>query len=76
MPLRSCHNAPGGHSLALIDKPANALDQRGEKTIPVIAALDLKEHREVPAVRERLTRVEALVDARRKKRDDSGTAAS
>lgn len=57
--------------MALVDKPANALDARGEKVIPVIDAADLEEQLKVPAVRERLVRVEALVEARRKARESA-----
>jgi len=52
--------------LALVDKPADALDTRREKSVPLIFASELKEHRETPAVQARLARVAALVDARRR----------
>jgi hypothetical protein len=51
--------------LALISKPTDAFNEQREKPMPVIAATDLKEHREVPSVRARLARVAALAEARR-----------
>lgn len=62
--------------MALIDKPTNALGSERPKSIPVVAAVDLKEHREVPAVRDRLARVAELVEARRRERDESASPAA
>lgn len=50
--------------MALIDKPTDALGAQHEKQMPVIAASDLKAHLEVPSVKERLARVQALVAKR------------
>jgi len=50
--------------LALIDKPTDAFDKKTEKSVPVISASELKAHSEAPAVRARLARVTAIVDAR------------
>jgi len=69
-------DAPGGHDLVLIDKPANAIAQQRERPIPVITAAELKEHSEIPSVRARLDRVKAMVEARRKGRGESASAAS
>ena len=56
--------------MALIDKPTDTLDEQREKSVPVISASELKAHRETPAVRARLARVSALVDARKQPRAD------
>lgn len=50
--------------MALVDKSTDALDKQTEKSVPVISASELKAHSEAPAVRARLARVTAIVDAR------------
>lgn len=50
--------------MALIDKSTDDIDQQRKKSVPMIFASELKAHRETPAVRARLARVSALVDAR------------